>query len=374
MPSPSERLASKCWFCIGGTSAERPYSIEESLHAVLLLRPHDGAAHPGDDLRLLGAVEGPAHVRGDVARARRERPHRPRHGAHHHDAERDLRRGGRGGGWGAERPLRPPLEEGAAVAAELRGPLARLDRGGRARGGPRAPASPGLRAARDPERDRAGRGPRQRARVPAVLHRLPVRRPRCARPHAHGRGDPVLRGRGAVPGRHASGRVRRLEARDGPAHRDRGAGARGSGGCQARARRRGAHLRGGGGDGGAPAAAPGAAAAQPRLARAKDTTGREPWAPGPSCWHRRAALQPCATMSFSSFDTLNTGTLRGGTGTASPVRGLRAMRDLRSLTRKVPKPRISMWWPCASARATAFRNESTVSATSFLVSPVRSEI
>src|SRR6266581_4303675 len=55
-------------------------------------------------------------------------------------------------------------------------------------------------------------------------------------------------------------------------------------------------------------------------------------------------------MSFSSFDTLNTGTLRGGTGTASPVRGLRAMRDLRSLTRKVPKPRISMWWPCARAR------------------------
>ena len=50
-----------------------------------------------------------------------------------------------------------------------------------------------------------------------------------------------------------------------------------------------------------------------------------------------------SVMSFSSFDTLNTGTLRGGTGTASPVRGLRAMRDLRSLTRKVPKPRISMW-------------------------------
>src|SRR6266545_3245384 len=279
MPSPSDRPASKCRLRIGGSSAEHPQSIEESLHAVLLLRPHDGAAHPGDDLRLLGAVEGPAHVRGDVARARRER-----------------------------------------------------------------------------------------------LHRLPVRRPRCARPHAHGRGDPGLRGRGAVPGRHASGRIRRLEARDGPAHRDRGAGAGGSGGCQARARRRGAHLRGGGGYGGAPAVAPGAAAAQPRLARAKDTTGREPWAPGPSCWHRRAALQPCATMSFSSFDTLNTGTLRGGTGTASPVRGLRAMRDLRSLTRKVPKPRISMWWPCASARATAFRNESTVSATSFLVSPVRSEI
>ena len=47
-------------------------------------------------------------------------------------------------------------------------------------------------------------------------------------------------------------------------------------------------------------------------------------------------------MSFSSLDTLNTGTLRGGTGTASPVRGLRAMRDLRSFTRNVPKPRISM--------------------------------
>ena len=29
--------------------------------------------------------------------------------------------------------------------------------------------------------------------------------------------------------------------------------------------------------------------------------------------------QPCATMSLSSFDTLNTGTLRGGTGTASRV-------------------------------------------------------
>src|SRR5262245_6974952 len=79
-------------------------------------------------------------------------------------------------------------------------------------------------------------------------------------------------------------------------------------------------------------------------------------------------------MSFSSFDTLKTGTLRGGTGTASPVRGLRAMRDLRSLTLKVPNPRISMWWPCERARATALRNASTVSATSFLVRPVRSEI
>src|SRR6266496_4530366 len=34
--------------------------------------------------------------------------------------------------------------------------------------------------------------------------------------------------------------------------------------------------------------------------------------------------QPCATMSFSSFETLNTGTLRGGTGTASPVQGPRS--------------------------------------------------
>src|SRR5262249_38516392 len=54
-----------------------------------------------------------------------------------------------------------------------------------------------------------------------------------------------------------------------------------------------------------------------------------------SRWRVRAR-QPCATMSFNSLDTLNTGTLRGGTGTASPVRGFRAIRDLRSLTRNVP--------------------------------------
>ena len=46
-------------------------------------------------------------------------------------------------------------------------------------------------------------------------------------------------------------------------------------------------------------------------------------------------------QAFSSFDTLKTGTLRSGTGTASPVRGLRAMRALRCFTLNVPKPRIS---------------------------------
>src|SRR5262245_5070962 len=79
-------------------------------------------------------------------------------------------------------------------------------------------------------------------------------------------------------------------------------------------------------------------------------------------------------MSLSSLDTLNTGTRRGGTGTDSPVRGLRARRDFRSFTLKVPKPRISMCLPEASARDTASRNWSTVSATSFFVRPVRSAI
>src|SRR6185436_6816665 len=79
-------------------------------------------------------------------------------------------------------------------------------------------------------------------------------------------------------------------------------------------------------------------------------------------------------MSFNSLETLKTGTRRGGTGTDSPVRGFRARRDFRSFTLKVPKPRISMCLPEARARDTASRNWSTVSATSFLVRPVRSAI
>ena len=55
----------------------------------------------------------------------------------------------------------------------------------------------------------------------------------------------------------------------------------------------------------------------------------------------RGGRQDWATSSFNSRDTLNTGTLRSGTGTASPVLGFLAIRALRAFTLNVPKPRIS---------------------------------
>jgi len=50
--------------------------------------------------------------------------------------------------------------------------------------------------------------------------------------------------------------------------------------------------------------------------------------------------------------------------------GARAVRALRCLTLKVPKPRISRCLPSARAVATVSRNMSTASAISFFVSPV----
>jgi len=47
-------------------------------------------------------------------------------------------------------------------------------------------------------------------------------------------------------------------------------------------------------------------------------------------------------MFLNSFDGLNTGTFRSGTGTTSPVRGFRALRAFRTFILKVPKPLISM--------------------------------
>src|SRR6185436_17423094 len=106
---------------------------------------------------------------------------------------------------------------------------------------------------------------------------------------------------------------------------------------------------GGGRDGGPPADPAGGAPRQPAVAEGRlgplrvcriNVRGRIGSTDPPSSFSIRARSQTCETMSFNSLDTLKTGTLRGGTGTAWPVRGLRAMRDLRSFTRKVPKPRI----------------------------------
>src|ERR1035437_228442 len=54
---------------------------------------------------------------------------------------------------------------------------------------------------------------------------------------------------------------------------------------------------------------------------------------------------------LSSRDGLKVGTKCSPSATASPVRGLRAIRGLRFFVRNVPNPRISMWSPLASASA-----------------------
>ena len=74
-----------------------------------------------------------------------------------------------------------------------------------------------------------------------------------------------------------------------------------------------------------------------------------------------------ATIARNSLLGLKTGTGRAATSTGSPVRGLRAMRVLRLLILKVPKPRISMFFCSARASFTASRKLSTTRAQSFLL-------
>ena len=62
-----------------------------------------------------------------------------------------------------------------------------------------------------------------------------------------------------------------------------------------------------------------------------------------------------ATRLRRCLEGLNTGTDREGTSTGSPVRGLRATRVFRLRTLNVPKPRISMLSPFASASFPASR-------------------
>ena len=68
---------------------------------------------------------------------------------------------------------------------------------------------------------------------------------------------------------------------------------------------------------------------------------------------------------------MNTGTSFAGTLTSAPVRGLRARRDLRARTLKVPKPRISMCCPSLNACAIELRISSTMRAFSLFDSRLR---
>ena len=76
------------------------------------------------------------------------------------------------------------------------------------------------------------------------------------------------------------------------------------------------------------------------------------------------------SASFSSLPGLKCVFRRAGTYIISPVRGLRALRALRSLTLKVPNPLISILWPFSRDFFTVSRKESTTTATSVLVRPV----
>src|SRR6185369_8209577 len=182
----------------------------------------------------------------------------------------------------AVRPLRPAHAHGAAVLAQLRRRLDLLDRGGRPRGGPRAPAPAGLLPAPVPHRHRPGRGHRERGGDAAVLHRPADRTADAVRRTAHGPGDRVLRRCGVVPPGHAAGGVRRLEARAGGADEHRRGDAAGGSGREKCAGRRGAHVRCGGGRGRAAARAPAGVARQPALiARLAAAAAAKPGATAP---------------------------------------------------------------------------------------------
>src|SRR5918992_346280 len=56
-----------------------------------------------------------------------------------------------------------------------------------------------------------------------------------------------------------------------------------------------------------------------------------------------------STLSLSSLPTLKNGTRLAATDTRAPLFGLRPCRARRCFTTKLPKPRISIRSPCASA-------------------------
>lgn len=67
---------------------------------------------------------------------------------------------------------------------------------------------------------------------------------------------------------------------------------------------------------------------------------------------RTCAYDPAAPWSTrlrKFFEGVKTGTLRAGIATGSLVLGFRPIRALRSRTLKVPNPRISTEFPCASS-------------------------
>src|SRR6185369_3513058 len=71
--------------------------------------------------------------------------------------------------------------------------------------------------------------------------------------------------------------------------------------------------------------------------------------------------------SFSSFPGLKYGTFFGGTSTLSPVFGLRPLRGSRLRSRKLPKPRNSIFSPRCSASMMLRNTVSTMTSECFLV-------
>src|ERR1043165_9671986 len=71
--------------------------------------------------------------------------------------------------------------------------------------------------------------------------------------------------------------------------------------------------------------------------------------------------------SFSSFPGLKYGTFFGGTSTLSPVLGLRPLRGSRFRSRKLPKPRSSIFSPRCSASMMVLKTVSTMTSECFFV-------
>ncbi len=96
---------------------------------------------------------------------------------------------------------------------------------------------------------------------------------------------------------------------------------------------------------------------------------------GPS-QSKRLSCYSCvrATASRNSLHGRNTGAARGGTGTSSPVRGLRPVRAARSLTVNVPNPRSCTLRCCSRLMTTDARNPSMTACVAVRVNPMRSAI
>src|SRR5437762_6523558 len=84
------------------------------------------------------------------------------------------------------------------------------------------------------------------------------------------------------------------------------------------------------------------------------------------------AAASCASASrlissFSSLPGLKYGTFFGGTSTLSPVFGLRPFRGSRLRSRKLPKPRSSIFSPRCSASMMLLNTVSTITSECFFV-------